>query len=52
MREEQRCSEQAARRLTALAVSVALLATGCAVDSGTDGNEAGGDGGNLAITFR
>ncbi|WP_173922676.1 rhamnose ABC transporter substrate-binding protein [Agromyces sp. Marseille-P2726] len=38
--------------LTALAVSVALLATGCAVDSGTGGTEGGGEGGgDLSITF-
>ncbi len=44
-------NKRRAGALTALAVSVALLATGCAVDSGTDSTEAGGDGGNLAITF-
>lgn len=37
----------------ALAVSVALLATGCAVESGTDGGgtEGGDGGGELSITF-
>ncbi|HEX6366518.1 MAG TPA: substrate-binding domain-containing protein, partial [Agromyces sp.] len=35
----------------ALAVSVALLATGCAVDSGTGGTEGGDGGGDLSITF-
>ena len=37
----------------ALAVSVALIATGCAVDSGSGSTEGGGEGGsdNLAITF-
>ncbi|AWB94432.1 rhamnose ABC transporter substrate-binding protein [Agromyces badenianii] len=39
-----------AAALAALAVSVALVATGCAAgDSGADGGE--GDGGNLSITF-
>lgn len=39
-----------AAALAALAVSVALVATGCAAgDSGSDGGE--GDGGNLSITF-
>ncbi|MFB9307796.1 rhamnose transport system substrate-binding protein [Agromyces hippuratus] len=39
-----------AAALAALAVSVALVATGCAAgDSGSDGAE--GDGGNLSITF-
>ena len=38
--------------LTALAVSVALLATGCAVDSGSGSSEGGGGGdGDLSITF-
>ncbi|GAA1507329.1 rhamnose transport system substrate-binding protein [Agromyces terreus] len=39
--------------LTALAVGVALLATGCAVDSGSEGGSDGGSGdsANLAITF-
>jgi rhamnose transport system substrate-binding protein len=38
--------------LTALAVSVALLATGCAVDSGSGSSESGGGGdGDLSITF-
>ena len=35
----------------ALAVSVALLATGCAVDSGTGGTEGGDGAGDLSITF-
>ena len=35
--------------LAALALSVALAATGCAAGGGTD--DGGGDGGNLAITF-
>jgi len=40
-----------AAAMAALAVSVALIATGCAAgDSGSDGGE-GGDSGNLAITF-
>lgn len=45
-------NKRRAGALTALAVGVALLASGCAVDSGTGGTE-GGDGGsdNLAITF-
>jgi len=38
--------------LTALAVSVALLATGCAVDSGSGSSEGSGGGdGDLSITF-
>jgi len=44
-------NKRRAGALTALAVSVALLATGCAVDSGTGSSESGGDGDNLAITF-
>lgn len=46
-------NKRRAGALTALAVGVALLASGCAVDSGTDGTEGGGEGGsdNLAITF-
>lgn len=45
-------NKRRAGALTALAVGVALLASGCAVDSGTGGTE-GGEGGsdNLAITF-
>ena len=36
----------------ALAVTVALVATGCAAsDDGGDGGGSGGDSGNLAITF-
>jgi rhamnose transport system substrate-binding protein len=38
--------------LAALALGVALVATGCAADNGGGGGEdEGGDGGNLAITF-
>jgi rhamnose transport system substrate-binding protein len=38
--------------LAALALGVALVATGCAADNGGGGGEGeGGDGGNLAITF-
>jgi rhamnose transport system substrate-binding protein len=38
--------------LAALAVSVALVATGCAVDSGSDGGSTeGGGSGDLSITF-
>ena len=46
-------NKRRAGALTALAVGVALLASGCAVDSGTGGTEGGGEGGsdNLAITF-
>ncbi|MGW9630283.1 rhamnose ABC transporter substrate-binding protein [Agromyces sp. NPDC055520] len=45
-------NKRRAGALTALAVSVALLATGCAVDSGTGGTATdGGDSANLAITF-
>lgn len=37
--------------LAALAVSVALVATGCAAGDSGSGGEGEGDGGNLAITF-
>jgi rhamnose transport system substrate-binding protein len=37
--------------VAAVALSIALVATGCAADGGDAGGEGGGDGGNLAITF-
>jgi rhamnose transport system substrate-binding protein len=45
-------STKRAGALAALAVTVALVATGCAADNGGDGGDGGnGDGGNLAVTF-
>ncbi len=44
-------STKRAGSLAALAVAVALVATGCAASDGGDGGSGGGDGGNLAITF-
>jgi rhamnose transport system substrate-binding protein len=45
-------NKRRAGALTALAVGVALLASGCAVDAGTGGTEGGGEGGGeLSITF-
>lgn len=45
-------NKRRAGALTALAVGVALLASGCAVDAGTGGTEGGGEGGgDLSITF-
>ncbi|UOE43672.1 rhamnose ABC transporter substrate-binding protein [Agromyces larvae] len=45
-------NKRRAGALTALAVGVALIASGCAVDSGTDGGSTEGGGeANLAITF-
>ncbi|QNO38015.1 rhamnose ABC transporter substrate-binding protein [Protaetiibacter sp. SSC-01] len=44
-------STKRAGSLAAIAVAVALVATGCAASDGGDGGSGGGDGGNLAITF-
>jgi len=45
-------STKRAGALAALAVTVALVATGCAADNGGDGGDGGnGDGGNLSVTF-
>lgn len=44
-------STKRAGSLAAIAVTVALVATGCAASDGGDGGSGGGDGGNLAITF-